>query len=422
MKILFALHQFFPLHHTGTERFTLDLAKQLQRMGHFVTVLTYEPSYPIIPSKEKKFLYNTDAKVKNDDFKSFSGSKTLLKKEYQVESVPVISFKHKTSTLGFDLFDEEFHFPLTEIISNFDLVHITHPMRFTEALKVCKEQKKPIVLTITDSWLLCPRGLLTSKKELCHGPDEGKNCKSLCHYGDEIDTRYNDTKYFFDNVDTVVSGSNFMRHVYYENGWTRKILLNTFSVDYSFVKNIPAKNDKTVFCFIGTLSWHKGPHVLINAFSKIKNKNIELKIYGRGDGKNPYIHYLEDLVDNDNRIEFCGTFDYSELPQIMKNISCVVIPSSYMENYPLVMQLALAYRKPVIASKIGGMPEVIQNGVNGYLFDIGQVSELSKIIHNISENPSVLQQIQDTITIPPSVETEAFNYEQIYQNLLDSKN
>jgi len=264
---------------------------------------------------------------------------------------------------------------------------------------------------------------LTSKKELCCGPDEGKNCKYLCYYGDEIDTRYSDTKYFFDNIDVVVSGSNFMRHLYFENGWTRKILLNTFSVDYSFVKNIISeKNDKIVFCFIGTLSWHKGPHVLINAFLKIKNENIELKIYGRGDEKNPYIHYLEDLVENDNRIEFCGTFDYSELPQIMKNVSCVVIPSSYVENYPLVMQMAFAYRKPVIASKIGGIPEVIQDGVNGYLFDVGQVSELSKIIYNISENPSVLHQIRDTITIPPSVETEAFNYEQIYKNLLDSKN
>ena len=419
MRILFALHQFFPLHHTGTERFTLDLAKQLQRMGHFVTVLTYEPSHLIAHSKDKKFLFNASTKTENEEFEPVSGSKTLLKKQYQIESVPVISFKHKTTVLGFELFDHEFHEPLDEIISNFDLVHITHPMRFSEALKICKKQKKPTVLTITDAWLLCPRGLLTSKKDLCHGPDEGNNCKLLCHYGNEIDTRYKDAKYFYENIDVIVSGSNFMRHVFYENGWTRKTLLNTFSVDYSYVKNIqPMENDKIVFCFIGTLSWHKGLHVLINAFSKIKNENIQLKIYGRGDETNPYIHYLEDLVNNDKRIEFCGTFDYSELPNIMKDISCVVIPSSYMENYPLVMQLALAYHKPVIASKIGGMPEVIQDGQNGYLFDIGQVSELSKIIQNISEKPSIISELQDQIISPPSVETEAFNYEQIYKNLL----
>ena len=62
MKILYILHQFFPLHHTGTERLTLDIAKQIQRMGNYVSVLTYEPSS--IPKK----LESNNSQNFNDDF------------------------------------------------------------------------------------------------------------------------------------------------------------------------------------------------------------------------------------------------------------------------------------------------------------------------------------------------------------------
>lgn len=418
MKILFVTHQFFPLHHTGTERLTLDIAKHLQRMGHFVTVLTYEPSSILKKEKNSKFLYSGTGK-EDPEFEKLSDE--IKRKNYIFESVPVISFLHTKHVLGFEIFDSKIEPFLDEIIKNFDIVHFTHPMRYCSALKICKNLNVPTMLTLTDAWLLCPRGLVTSDMQICDGPEQGKKCMSLCHYDEKILSRYTDAKYFFDNVDMVFSGSKFARNFFIENGWNRKINLNTFSVDYSYVKKVDDPKE-TVFAFMGTFIWHKGLHVLIDAFHRVENDTIKLKIFGRGEKNNPYTDTIISSAKNDKRIEFCGVFDYNDISKIMNDVSVIVIPSNYKENFPLVMQLALAFKKPVIATNTGGHPEVIKNAVNGYLFEPGSVDELSELIQKFSDDKQLITNIKKSIKDPPRIEQEAFVYEQAYRKLLKNQN
>lgn len=398
MKILYVLHQFFPNHYTGTERLTLQIARQIQRMGNFVSVLTYEPDR----DKDRGFNYL-------DEY--------IMKKEYQVESVPVIAFKSVKPRLGFYIFDPLIEKYLQEIVKDFDIVHFTHPMRFGSVLKVCKELRIPTILTLTDHWLLCPQALVTNDLQLCAGPDEGRKCMSVCKYEEQVLARYKDAKFFFDNIDLVFSGSRFVIDTFMKNNWFKKIKLNTFSVDYSFVKQEDESIDSVVFGFIGSLIWHKGPHVLIDAFKKVKNRNTRLKIFGSGVEGDGYVSHLFELAKNDSRIEFCGTFEYKELPKVMRNLSVIVIPSTYKEIYPLVMQMGLAYKKPVIASRIGGMPEVVKNKINGYLFELGNVEQLADILSMISENPELIEHLKRNITYPPRIEEEAFSYENAYREL-----
>ena len=414
MRILYVLHQFFPLHHTGTERLTLDLAKQIQRMGNYVSVLTYEPSSPLKKKSESKFLIEGDPSTK-DGFSKLDNY--IKKREYQIETIPVISFKHVEHKLGFKIFDEKLKKHLSEIVKDYDLIHFTHPMRFASLLKICKKLDKPTVLTLTDNWLLCPRGLVTSDHQLCDGPDGGKKCMNMCHYDKEVLARYNDAKFFFGNVDHLVAGSDFVRNTYAENDWNREINLIPFSIDHSHV--IPVGDpEETVFGFIGTLIWHKGVHVLVKAFKMVENDKIKLKIFGRGDERDPYIKDLINLAKDDKRIEFCGTFDYQELPEVMKKLSIIVIPSSYKENFPLVMQIGLAYKKPIISSNLGGMPEVIKDGKNGFLFENENIEQLARIIHNLAQNPKEILKIKQNIEPPPRIEEEALLYENIYTSLL----
>jgi glycosyltransferase involved in cell wall biosynthesis len=386
-------------------------------MGHFVTVLTYEPSSPLKNKTESKFIIESDSMIK-DGFLEISD--TLKKKEYQIDTIPVIAFKHIQHKLGFQIFDKNLEKYLVDIIENFDIIHFTHPMWFSSALNICKKLGKPTVLTLTDNWLLCPRGLVTSNNQICDGPEEGKKCMTACHYDEKVITRYDEADLFFKNVDHVVSGSNFIRRTFSENNWNRSIELIPFSVDYSHVESVKDPED-IVFGFMGTFIWHKGVHVLIKAFKMVENKKIKLKIFGRGDERDPYVKELINLAKNDDRIEFCGTFDYSELPKIMGGISVIVIPSSYKENFPLVMQNSLAYHKPVIASNVGGMPEVIKDDVNGFLFEQENEEHLARIIHKISQNPEILKRLKNGIKLPPRIEGEALHYENIYRNLLKKK-
>lgn len=405
MKILYVVHQFFPYHHTGTERLTLQLAKQMQKMGNYVTVLTYEPN------------------KSNEGFVSLD--KYIMKKEYQFETIPVIALKaqHSLQDRDFHIFEDQISKHIPEILNKFDIVHFTHPMRLGATIKVCKELKVPTVLTLTDNWLLCPHGLLTKNLELCDGPEEGKKCMHVCKYDKKILSRYQDAKSFFDSVDMIFAGCEFLKESFGLNHWNKKINLNTFSMDYSYVKPKEEIQDRIItFGFIGSLIWQKGVHILIDAFKKIPEENVRLKIYGKGVEGDMTENNLVSLASNDKRIEFCGTFEYEELPNIINKLSIVVIPSTYKEIYPLVMQIARAYKKPIIASKIGGMPEVIENGVNGYLFDIGNSDQLASIMDSILKNPEILSQLKKGITLPPGIEEEAFNYAQAYEQLLKNKN
>jgi len=103
MNILYVLHQFFPMHYTGTERHTLDIAKQMQRMGHYVTVLTYEPSSPRKKSSFSKSWFTEEIDNSDDGFVNVDDY--IKKKEYQIESIPVVSIKHHKKRIAFEIFD-----------------------------------------------------------------------------------------------------------------------------------------------------------------------------------------------------------------------------------------------------------------------------------------------------------------------------
>jgi len=397
MNILYVVHQFFPHHYTGTERLTIQLAKQIQRMGHLVTILTCEPF-----NLQEEGYVTLESQIK--------------KKIYFIENMLVISFQNDEDGVHFDIFPPKIEKYLGEIIKDYDLVHFTHPMRNGSVLKTCKALKIPTVLTLTDNWLLCPQGLITKDFQLCDGPEEGKKCMEICYHDKSVIQRYNDAKDFFENVDVVFTGTEFVRKTFRENNWMRKIELNTFSVDYSYVEDKGDPNDM-VFAFIGTIAWHKGLHVLIEAFKKVKHKNIKLLIYGSGDEKSDYVESLYNSANGDSRIEFCGTFRYEDLPEIMKKISVIVIPSVYKEIYPLVMQTAFAYKKPLIASNIGGITESVKDKINGYLFEVGNVDELSDILSMVSNNPKLISKLKENIERPSYIEEEALVYSRVYEEL-----
>ena len=149
---------------------------------------------------------------------------------------------------------------------------------------------------------------------------------------------------------------------------------------------------------------------------------MKVKIYGAYDGDwlfgPEYFNTLQELAGNDARIEFPGFFEDEEMSRIMSGLSALVLPSTYYESYNLAMVTALAYRVPPIVSNIGGMPEVIRNGVNGFTFQTGNDNELAKIMENIVTHPEILQDIRKNIELPRRIEEEALDYENVYRQLI----
>lgn len=382
----------------GTERFTLDLARQMQKMSHYPTVVTYDPD------KDRT------------GFESLTDH--VLVKRYSYGTIPVIALKYTTGAEGPDVFYSALEEAVDKLQLDCELVHICHPMWLSSIAKVCKNASIPVVMTLTDSWLLCPRGLLDRGYRLCNGPDYGERCMSHCGLGVGIKLRYEESKALFEMVDEVATASRFLATLFRSNGWNRRFRIVPHSIDYANVRRVGKSHQgKIIFAFIGSMSWHKGVHVLIDAFRKVTDQNIALRIYGSSQNHSDYLRALLNLAKGDNRIFFLDPFKIEALPEIMEDIFVMVIPSTYYENYPLVMLMALAYRVPVIASKIGGIPEVVRDGFNGFLFERGDAEELSRVIERIAKEPGILERVKRNIVAPRRTEEEALDYENIYRKL-----
>lgn len=409
MRILFVVHQFFPKHYTGTERLVLNLSKQMQRMGYYVKVLTYG--------------------ITEDE--GFRQVGNFLIKEYEFQGVPVISIRHKIipQDVSFTIFDKNIEKILGKICSNekFDIIHVFHPMRVGSIIRVAKHINIPIVLTLTDFWLMCPRGIaVTPKGELCHTPENGLKCVRECYgnlWRSKIIQRYNDANDAFQTVDCVVFTTNFLKQIYELNNFSTHAKLIRFGKDYRNVRHNMreySENSEITLGFLSTLMPHKGAHVLLEAYNKANMENIRLKIYGDYFGEKDYYNRLKKMVKNKN-VEFCGKYHYEEMPDILDELDMVVVPSIWWENTPLVLLRALAHNVPSIVSNLGGLTEVVKDGENGFTFEAGSAESLAEVLRKIGENPSILNELKTKIHHPPRIEEEAFEYEKIYLSLIVRK-
>ena len=124
----------------------------------------------------------------------------------------------------------------------------------------------------------------------------------------------------------------------------------------------------------------------------------EVSIYG-DDPLNPeYATQLRASADGESRIAFHGTFRRSELPRVINELDVLVVPSTWTENTPLVLFAAQAAGRPVIGSDVAGISEVITDGVNGRLFEVGNATALSAVIADIVRDPSLLLPMAERAT------------------------
>jgi glycosyltransferase involved in cell wall biosynthesis len=123
--------------------------------------------------------------------------------------------------------------------------------------------------------------------------------------------------------------------------------------------------------YTGRLSHEKGIATLVEA---LKGTGIPLRIAGGG----PMEHALrmQAAGEDGSGIAFEGHCEGERLAALYRNAAFVVVPSEWNENAPMAILEAFAYGKPVVGARIGGIPEMIEDGENGYLFQSGSGDEL----------------------------------------------
>lgn len=164
-----------------------------------------------------------------------------------------------------------------------------------------------------------------------------------------------------------------------EWGWSEEKLIcipNFVRVD----EYTPQFGPGDYFLYFGRLAPEKDVDTLIKAAILA---NVLLRIAGTG----PDEVRLKALAASHEKIKFLGYCGGEILKTLVREARAVVLPSQWYENAPMSILEAYASRKPVVAAKIGGIPEMLQIGQTGYLFESGNVKELSTYLTHVHTLP-----------------------------------
>jgi glycosyltransferase involved in cell wall biosynthesis len=144
------------------------------------------------------------------------------------------------------------------------------------------------------------------------------------------------------------------------------------------------------FLFVGRLHRLKGPQTAIEAISRLPD-SAKLDIVGSGQMEQELCDKVR-AMNLDGRVHFTGHLTGQALKQRYAQASCVIVPSVMPENCPLSVQEAMAYGRPVIASNVGGVAELVQDGVTGFLVPPADPVALSEAMARIYGNRNLAVQ------------------------------
>ena len=401
MKILEVIHGFPPYYMAGSEVYAYTLSQELSKF-HNVYVFT---------------------RIENPFWKNYRISMDNIDKIHIIR----INKAKNDYSLSDKYLDKKIDDIYTKIVKdiNPDIVHIQHLSHLsTNIVNITKEVfQKPIVFTIHDFWMFCIRGqLITSEHKICNGPDiiHCTKCLNYIHTNErEIIEYLKHMRKVLNNIDVFLSPSKTLREFYVKMGIpSSKIIYSPYGFKkskISYKKNIYTKDSIITFGFLGRIIPAKGIHILIKAFSSIKNKKgSKLEIYGDA---SKYQAYLKEF-GNEN-IYFMRGFDNDEIDKILENIDILVVPSIWYENSPLVIQEAFLKGIPVITSDIGGMRELVDDGIDGFLFKMGDVNSLKEILKRIIENPKTLNKLNINRDKVRGIENDAKSMTNIFGGLIN---
>jgi glycosyltransferase involved in cell wall biosynthesis len=247
----------------------------------------------------------------------------------------------------------------------------------------------PTVLTLHDLKLLCPSYLMLNHGrvcELCRGSRFYNAILTKClkdSYAASavyaLESWINQAFGKYDSVKLLISPSRFLRDKMIECGWSPDRIVHVPNfIDGNATDGSRDIGRYNLYC--GRLSPEKGVKTLLKAYEGL-NGSIPLLVVGDG----PERAALEKITsDLSLPVRFTGYLSGDELREAIGNARVAILPSEMYENAPLSLLEAFAYGKPAIGGRIGGIPEMIDDGVNGLLFEPGNVEDLREKITRIA--------------------------------------
>lgn len=184
-----------------------------------------------------------------------------------------------------------------------------------------------------------------------------------------------------------------------------------------------AERSKVIITFIGRLDANKNVLSLLDVLPQLFNCCPNVRFMIAGDG--PLMHELQQKTQEKmltSFVYFYGSFSHNNLSEIMSETDIVIL-TSFSEGLPIVLIEAMAYGKPIVASAVGGIPYIVQDGVNGFLVDPMNLSAITAALKVLASNSALRRQMGAearrrylALGFTPEKVTDAI--EQVYQQAI----
>ncbi len=357
----------------GDSTYTFDLAELLRSRGH--QVVHFAMKHPRNEKSEFEQYF-----VEHVDF---------------LEIHETGRFFDKIRALGRSLYSREARRKFARLLdaTHPDVIHLQNFRRHLTFSIVQEARRRdiPVIYTAHDYDPICPNSLLFSDGQICDvcaGKHYYRALFRRCKQGSIAGTlaivlegTFVRVMNLYRSIDMIVTPSEFLRTKLLQYGFdeSRVVAIHNFidADDYE-----PSYGGSGII-YYGRLAPEKGLIGLLQAASKVRDVHVMIA----GDG--PLKGTLKDLKERlgCRNVEMLGYVEHESLMDIIRTAAAVAMPSICYENFPYSILEAFALGKPVIASNIGGMPEIVHHGETGLLFEPGNWLALADHMLYLDRNP-----------------------------------
>jgi glycosyltransferase involved in cell wall biosynthesis len=367
MRIL-QVNKFFYVR-GGSERYFFDLCSLLERQGHTVGHFSMKHARNLPSNQQACFVSAIDLNAP-------------------------MSLGDKARAAARVLYSADAKRKFGDVIDAFrpDVVHFHNISRqlSPSVIDAAKRRGIPTVQTVHDLFLVCPAHSFFVNGETCELCGRGAFWHVVpkrCIDGSRLSSLLGAAEAYlqawlglYKSIDALITPSLFLKAKVEALGWpsARTVHLPYFvpaGRDYS------ARNQGYVL-FAGRISTEKGVATLLEAAELIRA--VEFVIAGEGPELDTFRHFARrhGLAN----VRFTGYLKGDALERLLEGAMCVVVPSISYENLPLTILEAFARGKPAVGSDSGGIPELVKNGLTGYVFDPGVPVALAEAIDRIASD------------------------------------
>jgi len=280
-----------------------------------------------------------------------------------------------------------------------DIVHVHNvfPLISPSILPECRQHGIPVVMTLHNFRLICPNALLSRNGNVCHeclGGHEWKGVANNCEQNFFKSLGYalrtavaRKKRYFLDNVDVFICLTEFQRAIFAREGFPQDHLvvipnfINAPSLDaQTSVYSLQSTANSPYVLYAGRVSPEKDVDALVEAARKLPD--VVFKIAGS--------HWrMPELAANAPRnMEFLGELPAEKLTGLYAGARMVVFATRCYEGFPAVLLEAMVHARPVICARTGGLPEIVEDSVNGLLYEPSNAGDLAGKIRTLWQDDS----------------------------------